>query len=473
MAAASGYARVIVGQGGLLSTPAASILVRRLGAHGAVILSASHNPGGPDGDFGVKYNTASGGPASPALTDRIYTTSLKQNRYKMASQGADLDRIGAQQVGDCKVEVISSVVDYANAMEELFDFKALRGLFARPGFRFRFDAMHAVTGPYAKEIFERRLGAPAGTVIRGEPLPDFGGEHPDPHPTHLSQIMEERAGSNPPDFAAACDGDGDRNIIMGPDLIVSPGDSLAVLAANLSRVPHYAKLGLSGVARSLPTSRAVDRVAQALGVPCYETPTGWKFFTNLLDAGRITLCGEESFGTGSGHCREKDGLWAVLFWLSLLADTKLSVREILEAHWAKFGRDHFRRLDYEDLDTAQAGQFFSSLRSALDGLPGRQSGDYEILAAEDFAYTDPVDGSHVKAQGLRISLSDDAEITYRLSGTGARGATLRVYLEHHVPPHDADILKPKSPPLEALATAASRIAAISERLGRTEPSSIS
>lgn len=468
MAAAAGYARVKVGRGALLSTPAASNLVRATGAQGAVILSASHNPGGPDGDFGVKYNTASGGPAPESLTEAIFARSKALADWRVETDGEiDLDRLGETRVGGCAVEVIDPVTAYADLMESLFDFPAIRGLLAS-GFRMRFDAMHAVTGPYATELFERRLGAPAGTVMNATPLPDFGGGHPDPHPEHAPGLMAAMTGPDALDFGAASDGDGDRNMIVGPGgFVVSPGDSLAILTALADRVPAYAG-GVAGVARSMPTARAADRVARALGVDCFETPTGWKWFVSLMDAGRITLCGEESFGTGSNHVREKDGLWAVLFWLNLLAAEGVGVRELVMRHWTRFGRDAYRREDYEGLETGPAEAFMQALRGRLDDAAGRASGPFSVVRADDFAYVDPVDGAGAAGQGVRVMLSPDARITYRLSGTGSSGATLRVYLETYLPPERADA--DAAADLDALSATSRAFADVGDLLGREAPS---
>jgi len=438
MAIANGFDTVLVGQHGLMSTPAASAMVRSQDAHGAIILSASHNPGGADGDFGVKYNTRGGGPASPALTDVIATRARTLAAWKIAEEAElDLDTLGERRLGKGRVVIVDPVKDYLDLLERQFDFPSIAGLLAHPDFRMTFDAMNAVTGPYARALFEERLGAPSGTVLRGAPLPDFGGRHPDPHPHHLTELFADLFGPDPADFGAASDGDGDRNMILGPGLMISPGDSLAVLAANVGHIPAFSRRGLAGVARSMPTSRAVDRVSRRLGFALHETPTGWKFFTNLLDAGLINLCGEESFGTGSDHVREKDGLWAVLFWLSLMAIRNLSISAIMEDHWSTYGRDVFQRHDYEGLSADAAEAIMTGLRARLVPTIGQVSGGHTIIAAEDFTYVDPIDGSVASGQGLRFTLNPDSRITYRLSGTGTLGATLRIYLEYYLPPGEA------------------------------------
>ena len=431
LAAANGFGRVLVGRGGLLSTPAMSAVIRRHGALGGLVLSASHNPGGLEADFGVKYNVRNGGPAPEGLTERIYRRTLALTHYAtLASPDLDLDRDGQYSVGDTRVLVFDPLADYTALMQELFDFAALRQLF-RGGFRMLFDAMHGVTGPYARAIFEQHLGAPAGTVMRATPLEDFGGAHPDPNLVHAAELVARLHAPDAPDFGAACDGDGDRNLIVGRQCFVSPGDSLAIIAEHAPHcIPGY-RAGLAGVARSMPTSTAVDRVAAACGLPCYETPTGWKFFGNLLDAGLCTLCGEESFGTGSNHIREKDGLWAVLCWLSLLATTGKSVAEVLQAHWQRFGRSYFQRHDYEALDAQAASAMIAALRDKLPALVGTALAGSRVTCADDFSYTDPVDGSVSTHQGLRILLADGSRIVCRLSGTGTEGATLRLYVERY------------------------------------------
>jgi len=463
MAAANGVAQVIVGRDGILSTPAASHLIRSRGASGGIILSASHNPGGPEGDFGIKYNIGNGGPAPEDITEAVFRRSREVEEYRIVrSDPIDLGRLGTTTVGGTSVEVIDPVADYAELMERLFDFERIRALL-QSGFRIRFDAMHAVTGPYATEILEGRLGAPAGTVLNGDPLPDFGGHHPDPNLVHAEQLVAEMFSATGPDFGAASDGDGDRNMITGRNFFVTPSDSIAVMTANASLVPSYAGR-VRGVARSLPTSRAADRVAERLGIGAYETPTGWKFFGNLLDAGRITLCAEESFGTGSDHIREKDGLWAVLFWLNILAARGESVESIVRAHWAEFGRDYYTRHDYEEVDAATATRLMDDLRAALPDLPGKSIGGYTVESAEDFAYVDPVDGSTSRRQGIKILLSGDCRIVFRLSGTGTAGATLRVYMERFEPDPGKQADDPQSA-LAGVIAVADALAGIRQRLG--------
>jgi phosphoglucomutase len=469
LAAANGVGRVLVGRGGILSTPAASAVIRKHGAAGGIILSASHNPGGPEGDFGVKFNVENGGPAPEGVTETIYARTSAIDRF-LTLDAPDLPLDGetaSQRLGEMAVEVIDPVADYAELMESLFDFPAIRELLSDSDFRMCFDAMHAVTGPYAKEILEERLGAPSGTVINAEPLPDFGGGHPDPNLVYAHDLVERLFGSDAPEFGAASDGDGDRNMILGANFFVTPSDSLAVLAANAHLTPGY-RDGLAGVARSMPTSMAVDRVAEALDIPCYETPTGWKFFGNLLDAGKVTLCGEESFGTGSNHVREKDGVWAVLFWLNVLAARQQGVGEIVEAHWRKYGRTFYTRHDYEAIDAGAGEKLMASLRDQLEALPGRRVGQLTATGADDFSYTDPVDGSISRRQGIRIFFGPDTRIVYRLSGTGTVGATLRVYVERH----EQDPARYTLDAQEALAdliAAADEIAQIRTLTGRERP----
>ena len=468
MAAANGVARALVGRGGILSTPAASHLIRKYGAQGGIILSASHNPGGPDEDFGIKFNAANGGPASEAITEAIHKRTQSLERYRtFAAPELDIDTLGVGKLGKMRIEVLDPVADYADLMASLFDFEAIRRLFASGQFRMKLDAMHAVTGPYATEILENRLGAPVGTVMNGVPLEDFGGGHPDPNLAHARELVALCQGPEGLDFGAASDGDGDRNMILGRDFFVTPSDSLAVLAANAHRVPGYAD-GIVGVARSMPTSQAADRVAERLGIPCYETPTGWKFFGNLLDAGRITLCGEESFGSGSDHVREKDGLWAILFWLNLLAASQEAVADIVQKHWRRYGRNFYTRHDYEAVDAPAAEALMDRLRALLPTLPGKRLGDFKVTYADDFAYTDPVDASRSDRQGIRIGLEGGSRLVFRLSGTGTEGATLRLYLESY----EADPTRHGQDTQEALAPLiliANELAQIQSRTGRAAP----
>lgn len=467
MAAANGAARCIIGQGGLLSTPAASHLIRKRGADGGLILSASHNPGGPDADFGLKYNGPNGGPATESVTDQIFARTLDIAEYRIWQGDApDIGLIGEAQLGAMAVEVIDPITDYADLMESLFDFPAIRALFAS-GFRIRFDAMHAITGPYAHEILENRLGAAPGSVVNGTPSPDFGGGHPDPNPIWAHELMSAMYAQDAPDFGAASDGDGDRNMIVGRGCYVSPSDSLAVLADLAHLAPGYAG-GLAGVARSMPTSAAVDRVAAAKGIACFETPTGWKFFGNLLDAGRATLCGEESAGTGSNHVREKDGLWAVLLWLNILASTGKGVSDLMADHWARYGRNYYSRHDYEEVNSDAANALITDLRAELPALPGKSFGALTVENADEFSYDDPVDGSHSAGQGIRVYFTNGARAVLRLSGTGTAGATLRVYLEAL----ETDPAALHHDPQTALAdviTAIDSIAGIATRTGRAAP----
>ena len=467
MAAASGAKKVIVGQDGILSTPAASHLIRKRATDGGIILSASHNPGGPEEDFGIKFNGPNGGPGSEELMNRIFAATKTLASYAITeSQDIDISSPGTRTLGGMEIEVVDPVGDYAELMESLFDFAAIRDLFAS-GFTMRFDAMHAVTGPYAVEILERRLGAPRGTVVNGTPRPDFGGGHPDPNPIWAKPLVDLVMGPDAPDFAAASDGDGDRNMILGRGLYVTPSDSIAVLAANAHLAPGYAG-GLKGVARSMPTSGAVDRVAEALGLDCYETPTGWKFFGNLLDAGKATLCGEESAGTGSDHVREKDGLWAVLLWLNILAESGQGVGDLMRAHWQRFGRNYYTRHDYEAVDTAKANALIDDLRARLSDLPGRKFSAGTVSAADEFAYDDPVDGSRSEGQGIRILFDNGSRIVFRLSGTGTVGATLRVYLEA-VESDPSRLDRPADEALAQVAATAGEIAGIARHTGRTAP----
>ncbi|MER8848216.1 MULTISPECIES: alpha-D-glucose phosphate-specific phosphoglucomutase [Mesorhizobium] len=470
MAAANGFGKVMVGQGGILSTPAASHVIRKYKTFGGIILSASHNPGGPHEDFGIKYNAGNGGPAPEKLTDAIFAKTKTISSFKIADiDPIDIDTVGAVEAAGMTVEIIDPVTDYAELMESLFDFDALRKLF-KSGFRMRFDAMHAVTGPYAKEILEHRLGAPNGTCRNFKPLPDFGGHHPDPNLVHAKHLYDEMMGPDAPDFGAASDGDGDRNLIIGKGIFVTPSDSVAMLSANARLAPGY-KDGLKGIARSMPTSGAADRVAHKLGAGIYETPTGWKFFGNLLDAGMATICGEESAGTGSNHVREKDGLWAVLLWLNILAARGESCKQIVTEHWETYGRNYYSRHDYEEVESDRANALVDELRAKLGSLPGTSVRGLKIANADDFAYHDPVDGSTSEHQGIRVLFEGGSRVVFRLSGTGTSGATLRVYIERYEPDksrHDLDTQEA----LADLISAADDIAGIKSHTGRNKPSVI-
>lgn len=478
MAAANGFARVLVGQAGILSTPAASHVIRKYQTFGGMILSASHNQGGPQGDFGIKYNISNGGPAPEKITDAVYAKSKTISQYKIADMAdVDIDHLGVTLLAEGKfsVEVIDAVQDYADLMESLFDFPAIKQLLSS-GFTMQFDAMHAVTGPYAQELFVRRLGAPQASLMNCQPMEDFNGGHPDPNLTYAEDLVKSLfAGTNAPDFGAASDGDGDRNMILGKNFFVTPSDSLAVLAANATLVPAYAA-GIAGVARSMPTSGAVDRVAAKLAIPCFETPTGWKFFGNLMDAGKVTLCGEESFGTSSNHVREKDGLWAVLFWLNVLAKKQIgsgrvSVEQILQAHWAEYGRNVYSRHDYEAIPTDAANSVMQHIQAQFADLPGKRLGNYTVKTCDDFSYHDAIDGSVSHHQGLRILFEDGSRIVYRLSGTGTEGATLRIYIEAF----EADVAKQAVDAQLALAemiALALNLSQLPEKTGRLAPTVI-
>ncbi|MDF1582086.1 MAG: alpha-D-glucose phosphate-specific phosphoglucomutase [Methyloprofundus sp.] len=471
IAVANGFTNFIIGQGGLLSTPAASHLIRKYQTLGGLILSASHNPGGPDEDFGIKYNISNGGPAPEQYTDAFFAYSKTITEYKSADlPDVDLDNIGEQQIENISIRIIDPVDDYAELMRSLFDFDLLKRVISSGKLTLRFDAMHAITGPYATRILQDILGAPAGSVINEVPLEDFGGHHPDPNLAHAKQLADLMFTPNAPDFAAASDGDGDRNMILGSNIFVTPSDSLAIIAANAHLVPGYAT-GISGVARSMPTSQAVDRVAAKMQLPCFETPTGWKFFGNLLDADKITLCGEESFGTGSNHVREKDGLWAVLFWLNIVAKKSQSVQQIVSEHWQEYGRDIYSRHDYEAVESDLANDIMDHLRSQLAMLIGQLCGSYTVKYADEFSYTDPVDHSVSAQQGIRIGFEDGSRIIFRLSGTGTVGATLRIYVEKY----EADASKHHQDPQDALAELielAEQFCEIKKRTGRVEPTVI-
>ncbi len=470
MAAAHGVARMLVGRGGILSTPAVSCVIRKHAAFGGIVLSASHNPGGPDGDFGIKYNIANGGPAPEKITEAIFSQTQALSAYRISdAPPVNLDAIGMTELEGMRVEVIDPVADYAELMGRLFDFDAIRALFAR-GFTMCFDGMSAVSGPYARAIIEGILGAPAGTVINAEPLADFGGHHPDPNPVNAAELIALMNGPDAPEFGAASDGDGDRNMIVGRGIAVTPSDSLAIIAANAKLAPGYAA-GIKGIARSMPTSAAADRVAAALGVSCFETPTGWKYFGNLMDAGMVTLCGEESYGTGSDHVREKDGLWAVLFWLNIIAATGKSVPQLVTEHWARFGRNYYSRHDYEAVDALAADGMMAALREKLPTLAGQALGDYRVSLADDFVYTDPVDNAVASRQGVRIVMTDGSRIVFRLSGTGTEGATVRVYLERYeADPGRHDLETQQA--LSGLIAIADDVSALRARTGRAQPSVI-
>jgi phosphoglucomutase len=468
IAAANGFGRIVVGRGGILSTPAVSCLVRGRAAFGGVILSASHNPGGPQGDFGIKYNVGNGGPAPEKVTDAVFARTRVIDRYRISdAPDVDLDTLGSTKVEGAGVEIVDPVTEYSALMKTLFDFDAIRALFAS-GFRMRFDAMHAVTGPYAHAILEGELGAGDGAVVNGAPLPDFGGHHPDPNLTYARDLYDLMMSPKAPDFGAASDGDGDRNLILGRGIFVTPSDSLAMLAANARHAPGYAN-GLAGIARSMPTSAAADLVAARLGIKCYETPTGWKFFGNLLDAGLATICGEESSGTGSNHVREKDGLWAVLLWLNVLAKRRIAVLDLAREHWSIYGRNYYTRHDYEEIELGAANGLMDALRRQFASLPGKSFGTLRVRAADDFAYHDPVDGSDATAQGVRILFERGSRIVYRLSGTGTAGATLRVYIEHYMP-QTGDLRQETQAALADLIALSRSLAGIEERTGRSAPS---
>ena len=471
MSAANGVKKALVSQSGLLSTPACSHVIRKYGAAGGFTLSASHNPGGPTGDFGIKFNGPNGGPIVEAITEKIFKRSLIIDQYKIAeNEPIALDRIGKSKIGGMDIEIFNGVTDYADLMESLFDFDAIRKMIAG-GFEICFDAMHAVTGPYAEEIFVNRLGVSSSALMNAVPRPDFGGGHPDPGPTYAKALFDKMFSRKAPDFGACSDGDGDRNIVLGKNTYVSPSDSLAILTANAHLVKAYWK-GISGVARSMPTSRAVDRVASKLGIDCFETPTGWKFFGNLLEAGRITLCGEESAGAGSDHIREKDGIWAILMWLNIIAISKKSVEDIQRHHWQEFGRNYYSRHDYEGVEKSKAETLMQNLEEKFPSLEGMKLRGETIRQADSFTYVDPIDGSISKNQGLRIDFESGSRIVLRLSGTGTVGATVRLYLERYVPP-TGDLSQNTQTALENLNNIADEIAEIKSILDRDAPTVIS
>ena len=468
IAAANGFGKLVIGKAGILSTPAVSGLIRSLSAFGGIILSASHNPGGPDGDFGIKYNAGNGGPAPEKITDAIFAGSKAIHRYKIAdAPDVDLDRLGVSIVEGVAIEIVDPVAQYSALMKKLFDFDAIRDLFAS-GFRMRFDAMHAVTGPYAHAILEGELGSGAGTVVNGVPLTDFGGHHPDPNLTYARELYDLMMSPEAPNFGAASDGDGDRNLIIGRGIFITPSDSLAMLAANAHYAPGYSQ-GLAGIARSMPTSAAADRVAAKLGIGSYETPTGWKFFGNLLDAGMATICGEESSGTGSNHVREKDGLWAVLLWLNILAKRRISALDLAREHWSIYGRNYYTRHDFDEVDSVAANGLVDALRARLATLPGTSFGALRVHGADDFEYHDPVDGSDTRAQGVRILFEGGSRIVYRLSGTGTAGATLRVYIERYEP-SSGNLGEETQSALADLIGVSRVLAEIERRTGRKAPS---
>ena len=468
MAAANGFGELMIGKGGLLSTPAASCVIRKYQAFGGIILSASHNPGGPAADFGIKYNISNGGPAPEKVTEAIYANTQKIESYQIAdTPDIDLDTIGEKVLGETKIKIIDPVSDYAEMMAKLFDFDLIRRLFEVGNFKMRYDALHAVTGPYAKYILEEVLHAPKGTVVNGEPKEDFGGGHPDPNLVYARDLVEYMFSDDAPDFGAASDGDGDRNMILGRKFYVNPSDSLALIVANFWNAPGYDR-GLTGVARSMPTSQAVDRVARGMGMSCYETPTGWKFFGNLLDANKATICGEESFGTGSNHIREKDGLWAVLYWLNIIAAVNMSVEDIVKAHWKKYGRNFYSRHDYESVDSKVANEIMDAMRAKAESEVGKFYGEYEVETFDDFKYIDPVDKSESAHQGIRVLFKDGSRIVFRLSGTGTQGATIRIYIEKYEP----NVARPDMDPQEALAELieiAEEISGVKAKTGRKKP----
>lgn len=466
IAVANQFGRLIIGQNGILSTPAASHLIVKRKAFGGIILSASHNPGGPDGDFGIKFDTAQGAPMPQSLSDKVSAKSKTIDHYWTCDMpDVDLSVIGEREIGSVVIEVVDPVADYASYMEQIFDFNKIRVLFQK-GFTMTFDAMNAVTGPYAKRIFEELLGAPSGTVINGTPLPDFGGLHPEPNLTYAHKLVEKMYQPDATDFGAASDGDGDRYMILGRSFFVSPADSLAIIAQYLDTIPFY-QGKVYGVARSMPTANAVDFVAKTLNIPVYATPTGWKFFSSLLETHKIALCGEESFGTGSSHLCEKDGLWAILCWLHILALTGKSPQELTEALWKQYGRVYNSTQSYEGLETAQANDMLAALEKRLPALVGEEYEGMKIIETGLFEYKDPVTGEEAHRQGYFIQF-EKARIFMRLSGTGSSGATLRVYyMQHETTP---DKLKENALTyLEPLVKICSAVLQIESFTGRTQP----
>ncbi|CAM4625235.1 hypothetical protein PO909_005649 [Leuciscus waleckii] len=484
IAAANGIGKLVIGQDGIMSTPAVSCVIRKIKAIGGIILTASHNPGGPNGDFGIKFNISSGGPAPEGVTDKIFQISKTLQEYHICPElKVDLSTIGKQtfEVDTFKpftVEIVDSVESYAEMLRDIFDFAALKELLSGPNhINVRLDAMHGVLGPYVKKIVCEELGSPANSAVNCVPSEDFGGHHPDPNLTYAAELVNTMKGGEY-DFGAAFDGDGDRNMVLGKHgFFVNPSDSVAVIGANITYIPYFRKTGVKGLARSMPTSGALDNVAKALKMPLYEAPTGWKFFGNLMDAGKLSLCGEESFGTGSDHIREKDGLWAVLAWLSILATRKQSVEDIMKDHWQRFGRNFFTRYDYEEVDSDAANKMIDHLQTAMfdKAFVGQNfsSGDktYQVEKADNFEYTDPVDGSVSKGQGLRIIFTDGSRIIFRLSGTGSAGATIRLYIDSY----ENDSQKIYADPqvmLAPLVDIALRISQLQEKTGRSAPTVI-
>ena len=481
LAAGNGVRKMYVGQNGFLATPAASAVIRARKAYGGFIMSASHNPGGPKEDWGIKFNYSSGEPAPEKITDEIYGFTQTVETLKMADiPDVDLSKVGVTKFGDFEVEVIDPVADYLELAREVFDFDLITSLVTRSDFKMKFDAMHAITGAYARPILVDVLGADPSSCVNDDPKEDFAGGHPDPNLTYAEELVKTMYSADAPDFGAASDGDGDRNMILGNNFFVTPSDSVAIIAANAKCIPYF-KDGLKGLARSMPTAAALDRVATKMGVECFETPTGWKFFGNLMDAGRLSICGEESFGTGSDHIREKDGPWAVLAWLSILADRnkdvpvggeKVTVEQITKEHWAEYGRNFFSRYDYEGCESEPCEKMVEHLRAvAAASKKGDTYGEYELDYADDFEYTDPIDGSVASKQGVRFVFSDGSRFIFRLSGTGSSGATVRMYIEQY----EADVAKQGADAQDALAPlikVALETSKLAEFTGRESPTVI-